>query len=235
MADLLLENVEHLPQLYPGIVSASQLETAGYSLKRTLKGIEFSNGDTTFTASMHSAGLYILDTAPPAHKDTPRMPFQQVLLSGTLLFALALHSAPLFPRTQSKVFIPVVLMIRLLIFLPLPLSYATPSSAFLGSKYWPSRAQHAAHKSYVVLVISLILEATRLASLARHETPSALSTVLKSIHDDPSISALGYDLILAWLSAVAWYMEESTVLGAVDAGQHAILQAFEVVQTTLWA
>lgn len=235
VADLTLENVVYLPHFYPSVVSVSQLESAGYSWKRTLKGITFSNKeDTTLTtASMHPAGIYFIGTAPHNNNQNspPSWPFQKsLLLASTILFTLALHSAPFYsqspPDHRSHLFfIPLILTIRLLIFLPFLLfSYTTTptptSSAFLGSR--PSPAQQA----YLVLGISYLFEASRLASFVRGEESFSMWVVMKSINLDPAVSALGYDLVLAWVSVLVWGVEEEeggTRRGVRDAGVRGML------------
>lgn len=230
VADLALEDMTVLPHFYPGFVSVPKLEKSGYSFKRAIRGMQITNKDTMVTASMHPAGVYIIDTATTVCKDPRRSPFPRILVSGTVLFALALHAVPIFSQIQSTIFVPTVLTIRLLIFLPVMLAYTSSSSTFQGSQSWPSLAQHAAYQSYTILSFSLMLEATRLASLARQETSTPLYAILQTINDDPSISALGYDLILTWLSAFLWGVEEFSIAGVVAAGSRAILQAIQTAQ-----
>ena len=230
VADLAHEDMMVLPHLYPGFISVPKLEESGYSWKRVIRGMQITNKDTMITASMHPAGVYFIDTPTTVCKDSRHSQFPTILLSGTVLFALALHSVPIFSQKQSTIFVPMVLTIRLLIFLPVILAYTSSSSTFQGSQYWPSVAQHVSYRTYTILSFSLILEATRLASLARQETSTPLYAILQTINDDPSISALGYDLILAWLSAFAWGVEEFTIVGVVAAGSRAILQAIQIAQ-----
>ena len=230
--ELRFQGVVYLPQFYPGVISAPNLKSSGYTFERTLQGIKFWSGDTIVTAPMHPAGLFLIDTVPPAHKNITCMPFRQILLAGTMLLLLAVHSAPLYSETQPRIFMAIVLVTRLLIFLPLLLGYATPSSAFIGLQSSPSRAQHAAHDSYIVLFFSQTVEAIGKASLGRQGSTYSLFSVLKTIHDDPSISALGYDLLLAWLSVFIWYMEDFTIQDAVATGIRAISQAIQVMQNS---
>ncbi len=153
---------------------------------------------------------------------TPKPALQLLPLA---LYTMSIFLAPFLVGTHM--FVPIVFIIRLLLFCPLLLPLVIPRS-FKNSHFRRKhvhRAYQGAYKFIVVSSAALVVIQTILAikdnlfhsprhlvtgqdpitSQRRAGVTTAIARVLEAVNDNPAVSALGYDYVLSVISFLTWY------------------------------
>lgn len=152
----------------------------------------------------------------------------------------ALQLLPLVPYAMSiflipflvgtHIFVPIVLIIRLLLFCPLLLPLVLPRS-FKNSHFRRELVHHAYQGAYRFIAISSVVLFVTQTILAVKDNLSdspihhvngqgpimakrqagvttVVGRVFKAVNDNPAVSALGYDCVLTVISSWVWYIME---------------------------
>ncbi|KAF8167293.1 hypothetical protein B0H34DRAFT_9990 [Crassisporium funariophilum] len=129
----------------------------------------------------------------------------------TLCVVLSLATVALSPSTSEKTFLPNLLVMHVLLFIPL-IPYTSSSASFNSSS--PSRFSISSHTLYRIIHIASAaihvrtviagVEALSRSSATGNSALSMFAAAIKVLHSHPAQSSIGWDVIWTSVSFIAW-------------------------------